>query len=64
MKYKDELIRAMEWLAKKDETVFLGQSVSYSGNAIFNTLSTIAEDKRQKSQYSKRYKWECRQVWH
>ena len=46
MKYKDELVRAMEWLAEKDKTIFLGQSVSYSGNAIFNTLNTISEEKR------------------
>ncbi len=46
MKYKDELIRSMEWLSEKDNTIFLGQSVSYSGNAIFNTLKTLPEDKR------------------
>ena len=41
MKYKDELIRSMEWLGEKDDTFFLGQSVKYSGNAIYNTLSTL-----------------------
>ena len=46
MGYKDELIRSMEWLSEKDNTIFLGQSVSYSGNAIFNTLKTLPEDKR------------------
>ena len=46
MKYKDELIKSMEWLSEKDNTIFLGQSVSYSGNAIFNTLKTIPESKR------------------
>ena len=46
MKYKDELIRAMEWLAEKKDTIFIGQSVKYSGNAIFNTLKTIADDKK------------------
>ena len=46
MKYKDELIRSMEWLSEKDNTIFLGQSVSYSGNAIFNTLKTLPEEKR------------------
>ena len=40
MKYKDELIRSMEWLGEKDDTIFLGQSVKYSGNAIYNTLNT------------------------
>ena len=46
MGYKDELIKSMEWLSEKDDTIFLGQSVSYSGNAIFNTLKTLPEDKR------------------
>ena len=46
MKYKDELIRSMEWLSEKKDTIFLGQSVSYSGNAIFNTLKTLPENKR------------------
>jgi pyruvate/2-oxoglutarate/acetoin dehydrogenase E1 component len=46
MKYKDELIRSMEWLSEKDDTIFIGQSVSYSGNAIYNTLSTLPKEKR------------------
>jgi pyruvate/2-oxoglutarate/acetoin dehydrogenase E1 component len=45
-KYKDELIKSMEWLSEKDNTIFLGQSVLYSGNAIYNTLKTIPENKR------------------
>ena len=46
MTYKEELCRAMEWLAEKSDVVFLGQSVNYSGNAIFNTLKTISEHKK------------------
>jgi len=46
MKYKDELIKSMSFLAKKKNTIFLGQSVSYSGNAIFNTLSKVPESKK------------------
>ena len=46
MKYKDEIIRSMEWLAEKDDTTFIGQSVLHSGNAIYNTLKTIDEEKR------------------
>ena len=46
MGYKDELIKSMEWLSEKDNTIFIGQSVSYSGNAIFNTLKTLPEEKR------------------
>ena len=46
MGYKEELVRSMELLSEKDNTIFLGQSVSYSGNAIFNTLKTLPEEKR------------------
>ena len=46
MGYKDELVKSMEWLAKKNNTVFIGQSVKFSGNAIFNTLKTVSEDKK------------------
>tara|TARA_Y100001937_G_scaffold84460_1_gene114276 strand:+ start:32 stop:562 length:531 start_codon:yes stop_codon:yes gene_type:complete len=46
MKYKDELIKSMEWLGEKEDTIFIGQSVSYSGNAIYNTLKTLPEEKR------------------
>tara|TARA_Y100001963_G_scaffold111957_1_gene154896 strand:- start:845 stop:1375 length:531 start_codon:yes stop_codon:yes gene_type:complete len=46
MKYKDELIKSMEWLGERDDTIFFGQSVSYSGNAIYNTLSTLPDDKK------------------
>mgnify|MGYP001197958968 FL=1 len=46
MGYKDELVRSMEWLAEKDNTIFIGQSVKYSGNAIFNTLKTVKDNKK------------------
>ena len=46
MKYKDELIRSMEFLAQDERTIFLGQSVKYSGNAIFNTLKSIDDSKK------------------
>ena len=46
MKYKDELIRTMEWLGEKQNTIFVGQSVKYSGNAIYNTLKTIPDHKK------------------
>ncbi len=45
MKYKQELINSMEWLSEKEDTIFLGQSVLYSGNAIYNTLSTLPSEK-------------------
>ena len=46
LKYKNEIIRSMEWLAEKDNTIFLGQAVNYSGNAMFNTTKTIPTEKR------------------
>ena len=46
MKYKDELIRAMEFLAQDQRTIFIGQSVKFSGNAIFNTLESIDDSKK------------------
>ena len=36
----------MNWLSKKNNTIFLGQSVSFSGNAIFNTLKDIDNSKK------------------
>ena len=45
MKYKDEIIRSMEWLSEKEDTIFLGQSVLYSGNSIYNTLNTLPPEK-------------------
>ena len=45
LKYKNEIIRSMEWLAKKDDTIFLGQAVKYSGNAMYNTTKTVPEGK-------------------
>ena len=46
MNYLESLIYSMEWLGKKNDTVFLGQSVKYSGNAIYNTLKTIPDEKK------------------
>ncbi len=46
MEYKKELVKSMKFLAKKKDTIFLGQSVSFSGNAIFNTLKDVPSKKR------------------
>ena len=45
MGYKDEIIKSMDWLAAKNDTIFIGQSVSYSGNAIYNTLKSVPENR-------------------
>ncbi len=36
----------MNYLAKKPNTIFLGQSVEYSGNAIYNTLIGVPKRKK------------------
>ena len=46
MTYKSELIRSMQYLAKFNDTIFIGQSVKYSGNAIFNTLADVPNNKK------------------
>ena len=46
MTYKKELIRSMNYLAKNPKTIFLGQSVIYSGNSMYNTLIDIPVKKK------------------
>ncbi len=46
MSYKTELIKSMDYLSKKRDTLFIGQSVLYSGNAIFNTLKNVPKKKK------------------
>jgi pyruvate/2-oxoglutarate/acetoin dehydrogenase E1 component len=46
MKYKDELTKAMTWLAEKESTVFLGQACAVSGNAISGTLEGVPIEKK------------------
>ncbi len=38
MAYKEEIIKAMAMLAEDERTLFIGQSVRYSGHIMFNTL--------------------------
>ena len=45
-KYQDELIKSMKYLSRDKRTIFLGQSVKFSGNAIFNTLKDINDNKK------------------
>tara|TARA_Y100001970_G_scaffold261002_1_gene343656 strand:- start:347 stop:907 length:561 start_codon:yes stop_codon:yes gene_type:complete len=44
--YRHELERSMRMLSKDKRVLFIGQSVSYSGNAIFNTLEGINSKKK------------------
>jgi pyruvate/2-oxoglutarate/acetoin dehydrogenase E1 component len=44
--YKNELVKSMQMLARNKRTIFLGQSVSYSGNSIYNTLIKVSAKKK------------------
>ncbi len=44
--YSDELTAAMTWLGEQPDTIFLGQQVRYPGNALFNTLHNVPEEKK------------------
>ena len=46
MTYKEELTQAMTKLANDKRTLFLGQSVCYSGQAMFPTLEGVPFEKR------------------
>ena len=46
MKYFDELKKAMQYLAKNEKTIFIGQAVEVPGTAMSNTLKDINMDKR------------------
>jgi pyruvate/2-oxoglutarate/acetoin dehydrogenase E1 component len=44
--YFDELKKAMEWLAAKPDTYFMGQAVGCPGTAMYSTLKDIDPAKR------------------
>ena len=44
-KYREELTRAMNYLAEQSDTVFLGQAVAYKGTAMTTTLVDVPADK-------------------
>ena len=46
MKYVDHLVKSMEFLSQDPRVVFLGQSVCYTGNSIYNTLKTIPNSRK------------------
>ena len=46
MKYKEELIKSMEWLGKKDNTMFIGQAMAFSGHAISSTITNVPDEKK------------------
>ena len=44
--YSREIIKSMRFLASKKETIFLGQSVIFSGNLNYKTLTKINQKKK------------------
>ncbi len=46
MSYFKEVSNAMYWLGKQNDTIFLGQSVVYPGNALYRTLADVPMNKR------------------
>lgn len=46
MSYSDELTKAMTWLGQQPDTIFIGQSVAYPGNALYKTLSGVPMERR------------------
>tara|TARA_R110000824_G_scaffold23294_1_gene83855 strand:- start:5414 stop:5965 length:552 start_codon:yes stop_codon:yes gene_type:complete len=44
--YKDEIVRAMNFLSQDPRVLFMGQSVAYPGNSIYRTLQTIDDNKK------------------
>ena len=46
MKYFDALSQSMKWLGEQEDTIFIGQAVTYPGTALFNTLKEVNINKR------------------
>ena len=43
--YKDELTKSMNYLASKDDTIFVGQQIVYRGNPMSTTVEEIPKEK-------------------
>lgn len=43
--YSEELTRAMTWLGRQENTIFLGQSCEYPGTALYKTLAEVDKSK-------------------
>lgn len=46
LKYKEEIIKAMDMLALNPKTIFIGQTVVYSGSVISDTLKNVPLDRK------------------
>jgi pyruvate/2-oxoglutarate/acetoin dehydrogenase E1 component len=43
--YKDELIKSMNYLASKNNTIFVGQQIVYLGNPMSTTIEEVPKEK-------------------
>ena len=43
--YKDELTKSMNYLASKDNTIFVGQQIVYPGNPMSTTIQEVPKEK-------------------
>jgi len=46
MTYKDEIIKAMNWLGKQEDTMFIGQSVKWKGTGLYWTIKDVPDNKK------------------
>jgi len=46
MTYKEEIIKAMKWLAEDQRVVFIGQSVKWKGTGLYWTIKDIPDEKK------------------
>ena len=44
--YKEKLEEAMSWLAQQENTLFIGQSVSWGGTGMFDSLQAVCDEKK------------------
>ena len=47
MNYIDETKKAMTWLGKQKDTIFLGQTVEYPGSPMFKSLEDVPKNKKK-----------------
>ena len=46
IKYQENLIKAMEMLAKEEKTIFIGQTIIYGGSPMFNSMKNVPKEKK------------------
>ena len=43
--YFDEIVRSMDYISSKEDSIFIGQAVAVAGTAMRNTLLSVPQDK-------------------